>query len=135
MQIFIDASRYAYRYPSAKGLITTENLWELPLRSRSGLFDLNTVAVNLSQELKALGEESFVDAGTDSAARTLLEAKLDIVKHIINFKQIEAKAATERAAKAALQAKLRDLIENKKDEQLSSASIEDLEAQLAALMA
>ena len=132
MQIFIDASRYGYRYPSDKGLLDTEQLWSLPLLSRTG-FDLNSVAVALSQELKALGEESFVDANIDSATRTLLEAKLDIVKYIITAKQLEAKAATERAAKAALQAKLRDLIENKKDEKLSSASIEELEAQLAAL--
>jgi hypothetical protein len=132
MQIFIDASRFAYRYPSDRGLLTTEQLWELPLRSHTG-FDLNSVAISLNQDLKALGEESFVDADTDSAARTLLEAKLDIVKHVITFKQLAAKAATERAAKAALQIKLRNLIENKKDEQLSSASIEELEAQLAAL--
>lgn len=129
--LFLIASRKQYRYPSEKGFITTEQLWELPLTSRSK-FDLNNVAIAVNSELKSLAEESFVQSSSNPR-RSELEKQLEIVKFVISVKQEEARKATERQAKIALKNKIQEAIEAKKDQQLSSASLEELQAQLAAL--
>lgn len=129
--LFITASRRKFRFASERGDLTVEQLWDMPLTARSG-FDLNNVARGVNNELKGLAEESFVETSTNPRRKTL-EQMLEIVKTVIATKQAEAKAATETAAKSALRAKLAETIERKKDEKLGSASIEELEAQLAAL--
>jgi len=129
--LFITASRRKFRFASERGDLTVEQLWDLPLTAKSG-FDLNNVARGVNNELKGLAEESFVETSTNPRRKTL-EQMLEIVKTVIATKQAESKAATDAAAKAALRAKLAEAIERKKDEKLGSASIEELEAQLAAL--
>jgi hypothetical protein len=129
--LFITASRRKFRFASERGDLTVEQLWDMPLTARTG-FDLNNVARGVNNELKGLAEESFVETSTNPRRKTL-EQMLEIVKTVIATKQAEAKAATETAAKSALRAKLAETIERKKDEKLGSASIEELEAQLAAL--
>jgi hypothetical protein len=130
-QLFLDASRDKWRFESDKGLLSVEQLWDLPLRSRSG-FDLNAIAVAVNNDLRGLQEESFVEPRSDDG-RKLLQSKLELVKIIIATKQAENQARVERAAKDQLKTKIREAIMAKKDQAISSASLEDLEAQLAAL--
>lgn len=94
MNIFEKATREKFRYPSAKGQLTTEQLWELPLTAKSG-FSLDEVAKAVNAELKAVDTESFVATETNPAKATL-ETKLEIVKHVI-----AVRIADDRAAKAA----------------------------------
>ena len=131
MNLFEKATRKAFRFPSAKGELTVEQVWQLPLTSRSNC-DLDTVARTINTELKSLAEESFVNKGSNPK-RAELQDKLDIVIHVIQTKQAEADAASQRAAKASEIAKLEELLANKKDEELAGLSKEDLEAKLAAL--
>lgn len=130
-EIFIKATRSKFRFPSDKGELTVEQLWELPLTSRNG-FNLNAVAISVNTELRSLTEESFVDINPNPR-RSLLRDMLEVVKYIIAAKQLETKEANERVAKAAARERIREAIAAKKDAQLSEASLEDLEAQLAAL--
>lgn len=129
--LFLIASRNKYRFPSEKGYLTVEQLWDLPLSSRTK-FDLNNVAIAVNNELKSIAEESFVEASSNPR-KGELERQLEIVKLIIATKQEENQKATDRAAKAALKAKIQEAIDAKKDDALRSASLEDLQAQLAAL--
>lgn len=131
MADFIQATRNKYRFPSDRGELNVEQLWDLPLTSRNG-FNLNAVAIAVNTELKGLSEESFVETN-DNPRRNLLSNMLDIVKYVIAVKQSEAKAATEKAAKESLKKQLQEVIAVKRNEQLASTSIEELEAQLAAL--
>ena len=131
--LFITATRKQYRYPSEKGYLTTEQLWELPLTSRTK-FDLNNVAIVINSQLKELAEESFVEVNSDPR-RGELANQLEIVKYIIMTKQVEKNKATENAARAALKAQIQEAIEAKRAEALGSASLEELQAQLAALEA
>lgn len=133
MNLFEKATRAAFRFPSSKGELTVEQVWQLPLTSRTG-FDLDTVARTINTELKGLAEESFVNTGANPK-RNDLQAKLDIVKHVINVKQTEAAAAEQRVARQQEINKLEALLANKKDEELAGLSKEDLEARLAALKA
>lgn len=130
-EVFIKATRKKFRFPSDKGELTVEQLWELPLTSRNG-FNLNSVAIAVNTELRSLTEESFVEVDPNPR-RSQLRDMLEIVKYIIATKQAEVKAANDRVAKAALRENLREALAAKKTEQLSSMSVEELEAQLAAL--
>lgn len=129
--MFVTASRKKFRFASERGELTTENLWDLPLSSRNG-FNLNSVAITVHTELKGLSEESFVEVSTNPRRKDL-EDMLQVVKYVISVKQSEARAATELVAKQALKRKLQDAIEEKEIDALSSASLDDLKAQLAAL--
>lgn len=99
--------------------------------SKNG-FNLNAVAVTVNAELKSLAEESFVEVSSNPR-RKELEQMLELVKYVISTRQEEARAATERKAKESLKEQIREAIAAKKSEALSSASLEELEAQYAAL--
>jgi hypothetical protein len=127
--LFEIAARRKYRFESAKGSITVEDLFDLPLTSRNG-FDLDMVARAANNDVKSSTEESFV---TVNRRNVDAENKLEIVKFIIAQKQQQAAIAAERAERTETKRKILDAISRKKDEALSNASIEELEAQLASL--
>lgn len=102
--MFEQATKKHLRFESAMGLLTTEDLWDLPLIRTDGGASLNNVAVAISHELKDCDSETFVDATSTvmSKKREELSLKLDVVKHIISVKQEERErnhAARERAQK------------------------------------
>ncbi len=129
--IFETATRKQYRYPSVKGDLTTEQLWELKLLS-SNQFDLNNVAIALNKSLKAITEESFVSV-KPTPGKVDLETKLEIVKHIIAYKQDEQAKARDAADKAAKREKLVQVLANKQDEALNNMSEDEIRAKLAEL--
>jgi hypothetical protein len=130
-EIFIEATRKKFRFPSEKGELTVEQLWDLPLTSRNG-FNLNSVAIAVNTELRGLTEESFVEVNPNPRRAQLRDMR-EIIKYVIATKQEENKAANERAAKETLKERIREAIAAKRNEQLNSTSLEELEAQLAAL--
>lgn len=134
MDIFEIAARRKFRFASVKGELTVEQLWDLPLIAGSGITrdvkcDLDTVGRGIVTELKGVTEESLVNINPDPR-KGELEAKLDIVKHIIASKQTEAAAAKSAAERADKRRKLVDAIASKDDEALTKASKEDLLKQL-----
>lgn len=131
MNLFEQATRQALRFPSARGPLTTEQLWELPLQAKNG-FDLDNTAKAINAELRDEKEESFVDTGT-SPARATLELKLEILKHIIAVKKAENTAARDQAARRAEKQRLLEIMQGKKDEALTNLSIEEIQARIDAL--
>ena len=129
--LFEIASRKAFRFPSARGELTVEQLWDLPLQSRSN-FDLDSLARSVNTALKAVTEESFV-ATTSNPAKAELEMKLELVKHIIAVKIAENKAISERAAKADKRKKLIAALAQKEEDALGGMTKEQIEKELAAL--
>ena len=133
MNLFEKATRKAYRFPTLKGEMTVEQLWQLPLTARGiNTVDLDTVARTINNELKALGEESFVIKGTNPKRGELTD-KLEIVKYIIDVKQTEASDADTRVARQQDRAKLTELLEKKNNQELEGLSKEEIEKKLAAL--
>ena len=120
------------RFPSTKGQLTVEQLFDLPLTSANGA-SLDTIARTINADIKAMGEESFVETNATDPKKKLLQNSLEIVKDVIKTKQEENAARLDRSKKAEQRQKLRDLINTKKDEKLSQASIEELEKQLSEL--
>lgn len=131
MNLFEIATREKFRFASIKGELSVEQLWDVPLTSKTG-FDLDTIARTVNQELKETDTESFVQT-TVSSKRELLQQKLDVVKHIIAYK-IDKFTAQQRAAeKAAEKQKLLQILESKQNAQLQEMSIEEIQARLQAL--
>jgi len=129
---FEKAIRNKFRFPSAKGELSVEQLWDLPLLVKTQGIDLNSVAVALNNELKTLGEESFVETGSNPK-RALVSDKLDIVKYIIGVRQREKDAAEKRLQTTQQIADLENLLHSKKKDALQSLSEAEIEAKLAAL--
>lgn len=131
MNIFENATRKNYKFSSAVGELNVIDLWNLPLTSKRGP-NLNDVAKGINSELKAEQEESFVEISTN-ARKADLEAKLEIVKHIIAVKMRENAERLESAEKAKRREQLIDLLARKRDQELENKTIEEIEAELNSL--
>lgn len=128
------AAQNQLRFQSVRGDLTVEQLFQLPLKSKSG-FDLDSVARAVNNELKGMQEESFVEDTTANPRKKALEISLEIVKDVIKTKQEENQAQLNKLKKAEERRKILDALAAKKDQALTAASVEDLERQLAALEA
>lgn len=119
------------RFPSIRGLVTTEDLFTMHLTAQNG-FALDDVAKAINSKLKGMGEESFVE-DADSAKRQYLTNQLEVVKFVIQFKQEKNKAEADRRAKRAKRAKLLEALDNRENAELASLSKEDILKQLEEL--
>lgn len=124
MNMFEQASRQGFRFNSARGFLTVEQLWTLPLTSTRG-FDLDTIAKDVYRQIKAGEEESFVNP-TKNSVQEELGVHMDILKYIIATKIAEAQATKERLQNKAKLDKILGLVAAKDDEALSGLSKEEL---------
>lgn len=130
-QMFVTASRVKLRFPSTRGEISTEELWDLPLEAKNG-FDLDSVAKAVNADMKQSSEDSFVRTKANpAAARAAFQ--LEIVKYVISVKQQEATAAEQRRIAASKRQVLMAALARKEDATLESMSVDELRAQLAEL--
>lgn len=127
MSIFEQASRIKVRFDSGQGMLTVEDLWDLPLTHKTRV-SLDGVAKKVNKDLKESQEESFVVS--TSTTNKIHQLKMDIVKHVIGVRLEEAKEVEERQQKAIQKQKIMEVIQRKKDEDLESKSMEELEALL-----
>lgn len=127
--LFMQATRKAWRFETNKGELSVEQVWQLPLTSRSGC-DLDTIARGINTEIKSLGEESFV-AIKPNPKLAEFQAKLELIKAIIAVKQEEQALAAKRVERGEQRRKLLEALAKKEDEALSNASREDLLKKLA----
>lgn len=122
--LFEIATRKKFRFPF-KGQISVEDLWDLSVQN------LDNVFKTLNAESKQAKEESLLSIKSDEDA--ILDAKIEIVKHIVNVKQTEAVQRQHAVAMREQKRKLQELIANKQDAELQGKSIEELQAMLSAL--
>lgn len=127
--IFEYATRMKLRFTSARGELTTEQLWELPLRSRDG-FDLDNIAKAVNKILKSEAEESFVRTDRRTEAQEKAEVALQVIKHIIAVKLAEEDSAKKRAANKVEKELLLKILAEKQAGELSALSAEELKRRL-----
>lgn len=127
------AAQKKLRFPSPKGELSAEQLFQLPLRSETGATDLNTIGKTLVTQLKALGDEEFVADTATSPQKERLAMSIELVRDVVATKQAENKAAADKLAKAAERRRILDVIAAKKDQALTEKSLKELEDQLTAL--
>ncbi len=123
--IFETASRAKVRFETTRGLITTEDLWDLPLTA--GMVNLDNVAKAVNKRLRET-EESFV---VTTKKDKLLELKLDVVKHVIAVKLEEVEDAKEAAKRAEKKEILSEAIAIKEvSELVDGKSVKELKKEL-----
>lgn len=129
MSIFELASREKIRFNVSKGVITTEDLWELNLES------LDTIAKGLNREIRDSREdESFINArSTRTKAFATAELKFEVVKRVIEVKLEEKEKKAIALEKSQKRAQLIELIGKKELTALEGQSVEDLKKALAEL--
>ena len=123
--MFEKATRIKLRFKTSRGVVTTEDLWDLPLTV------LDELAVGLNKKLKETTEESFIKA--KSPDTSLIELRFNIVKHIIDVKLAEDEAKAKAAKVRQERSRLLDLIERKKTQELEGKSVEELYEELKKL--
>lgn len=130
MANFAEATRKKIRFNTARGQLSVEDLWDLPLTSPTGKnVNLNDIAKELFRDLKESQEVNFVDDVKPSTTVTSL--KLDIVKEVIEVRKTERDVAIQAEARKARDQKILELIDRKADQALESKSIEELRAMLS----
>lgn len=120
--MFEKAARLKLRFNTVKGLLTVEDLWDLPLTK------LNEIAKGLNKKLKTIEEEDFLEEVSKEDEQAKLE--FDIVIHILNTKKKEKDIQKNMVKKKAEKQKILDIIERKQDSSLEDLSVDELKAKL-----
>ncbi|HWY10568.1 MAG TPA: hypothetical protein VN026_04530 [Bacteroidia bacterium] len=120
--MYKDASKLKLRFPTSKGSLSVEQLWDLSIA------DLDTLAVSLQESYENSKGKSFIQKRTTKDKG--LKLQFDLVLDILQTKVEEAEIAKEISTKKERNQKIIQLIAEKKDGELSGKSIKELEAML-----
>lgn len=123
-KLFEMATRSKLRFPSTKGELFVEDLWDLSDK------DLDVVYKNLKDQEVKSSEESLLD---DANVDPKLTAAIGIVKYIFITKRNERLAEKERINKKLTQRKYIDALSKKQDEAIEKMSEAELRAMIDSL--
>ncbi len=116
------ASKQKLRIQTNKGLLSTEQLWDLSLE------ELDALAVSLEEQHKESGKKSFLIKKSEKDKTAKL--RFEIVLEVLNSKSEEIQAFSEAKEIKDHNNKIIALIAEKKDESLKGKSVKELEAML-----
>lgn len=122
--LFEVATKNKFRFPY-RGLITVEDLWDLPVT------ELDSVFKALNSEMKESKEESLLN--TKSEADVVLENKIEIVKYIVSVKLEEAEAKKKSRENREKRERILQIMADRQDKAMLEASDEDLQKMLEEL--
>lgn len=120
---FIIALRKQLRFDTVAGKVTCEDLWLLPLTSKTRA-NLNDIAVGLDDLIQKQPRKSFVEDTPKDNDDTQL--KFDIVMYVIETKRSEAKIIADAAERKAKREKLLELIDRKENQELENKGLDEL---------
>ena len=109
------ATKNKFRFPY-KGQISVEDLWDLKVE------ELDVIFKTLNAQVRLAKEESLLSVKTTE--EKTLEAKINIIKHIVNVKQEEAALAKQRVENKQKREQILSLIADKQNEAMKGMSIE-----------
>lgn len=127
MELFEKLAINKTRFDSPKGRISVEDLYDLPLQSRSNS-DLDTVAKTIARKMRDLGEESFVASADPKLGE--LEFQLEVVKHVIAYKQDLNKARVKAAEKKERKELISEVLAEKEIDDLKALPTKELKKML-----
>lgn len=125
MNIFEKASRIKLRINSTKGILSVEDLWDLPLEK------LNNLAKDINRKLREQGEEDFL--GNTPSRDSKLSLTLDIIKEVITVRLGEKLKQEEAAEKKTKKERLMAILARKEEESLEGKSAEEIRKLIAEL--
>jgi len=129
MEIFKKASKKKLRFNTNRGVLSVEQLWDLPKDEIRQLVIKSREAVKKSSGEVNDSELSFLDAPVKAKA-TDDELRFEILKDIYITKKSAEEKAQKKAEARANNKKILELIARKQDEALEKKSIKDLEKML-----
>lgn len=115
-EMFIKASREKMRF-SYKGVLTVEDLWDLPVT------ELDKIYKNLNAKAKESAEESLLSESTEDET---LNTQIEIIKYIVSVKLDERDKAKKAKERKEQKEKIMSIIASKQDEALQGKSIDEL---------
>lgn len=119
--LFEIATKNKFRF-QYKGLITVEDLWDLPVT------ELDSVFKTLNSEMKKSKEESLLD--TKSKEDKILEDKISIVKYIVSVKLLDAENRKKIRENQEKKERILQIMADRQDKAMLEASDEDLQKML-----
>lgn len=128
--MFQKAAMLKLRFKTSRGLINTEDLFDLPMKGEDSL---NSIAIALDTKIKSDQSPSFVDDEPNGKADDKDVLKLEIVKAVIVARKETAAAQAEQAE---MRQKLRNLTEKlarAEEREDDAKSAEDLRREIAEL--
>lgn len=120
--MYKEALQKKLRFKTNKGMISTEDLFDLSLHN------LDTLALMLDKKISEAPKKSFIE--DLPAEENDDELRFSIVKDIINVKLKARKDNINRAQIDARNKRIAELIAKKEDEALENKSIEELRAMI-----
>lgn len=124
--MFEQATRNKVRFETPQGMLTVEDLWDIPLTSARGRANLDDIARALHRKIKETETESFVIKAPK--ADELTQLKFELVKHVIDVRLAENAAAEQLRLNREKKQQLLALIAQKENEQLQGHTLEELKA-------
>ncbi len=131
--MFEKASRIKLRFETTKGLLSVEDLWDLPLTSTTSKVNLDEIARGLHQKVTTQTDISFVNPTAKSAAAEKDQLSLDIIKQVISVRLAENEAAAKIRANVEQKKKILEILDQKDTESLKGKSEAELRAMVAEL--
>ena len=129
VNLFELASIEQWRFKSAKGELSVEDLYQIPLAR--GALNLDAVTIAAAKEAEASKTESYVTKPRPGSKQ--LAQKLELLKYIITFRIALVDTAKKAATKKDLKQKIAAAREANSDNALSKMSPEELDAYEASL--
>ena len=122
--LFIQAVKGKLRFSSPIGLLSVEDLFDLPLTSTNATkANLDDIAKELYKQLETT-QVSFVSKKTN--ANSAIQLGFDIVKYVIDSKLEENEKVRKESERSSTRQKVMGLIERKADSALEEKSIDEL---------
>lgn len=120
--LFERASRAKIRFDTAKGHLSVEDLWDLPLSSTNRV-NLDDIARGLHRQLKD-DDVSFVTNVKPGGDDTRLA--FDVVKHVIDVRVAERNLAADAKDRAHRKQQILEIIARKEQGDLEGKSMDEL---------
>ncbi len=129
--MYKEATRLKLRFPSNRGELTVEQLWDLSLNSLKNIvksmYDAKKKFTKMDDEL------SFLEGVENSEEQKLAELRYNIVKDIYTTKANENKEALSMAEKKAKKQQLLEIMQRKREQKFENMSEEELQKEIDSL--
>lgn len=129
--IFIQASRLRLRFPSVQGLLTMEDLWQLPLRTDNPRkASIEEVGARLLTQQQHLAGRSILKSRNTNPENQRVDLAVEVVSYIADVLETEEDNRVASKARADEAARLDALIREREGRELP---LDELKARRAAL--
>lgn len=134
MDLFFKAAKEKWRFTTPKGVLSVEDLFDLPLVSKNeNTVSLNSIAVGLYKQSKNDDAVSFVRSSR-SDSENAANVRLELVKAVIAHREAEIDARARDAEHHRKIQELKEILADKESSELRGKSAEEIRAMLESML-